>query len=168
MTVVRRMNPVNRLAALIHKPGGLKMSQAVAAAERNLEGVRDEALARLDEIIASLDADAAGRTTYDADAADRMYGLANEIVGVAGVFGYGPMGDAAYSLCELLDQLRTRETWSVEGVAVHLQTLKLLRSSGGPTADPATCAAILAGLRQVSARVVRGPGEPASGAAPTA
>ena len=155
MTVVRRFNPVNRLAAMIQKPGGLKTSEAVAAAERNLESVRGEALARLDEIIAALDAAAAGRATYDAQAADGMYSLANEVVGLAGVYGYGPMGDAAYSLCELLDQLRTRGSWSPEGVAVHVQTIKLLRSTGGPTSDAATCAAILDGLRKVSARVAK-------------
>ncbi len=153
MTVVRRFSPVNRLAAMIQKPGGLRASEAVAAAQQNLESVRGEALARLDEIIAGLEADAAGRTTYEAQAADRMYGLANEVVGLAGVYGYGPMGDAAYSLCELLDQLRSRGGWSPEGVAVHVQTIKLLRSTGGPASDAATSAAILDGLRKVSARV---------------
>lgn len=153
MTVVRRMSPVNRLAALIHTPGGLKASQAVAAAEANLESVRGEAVDRLDAIISGLEAEEGALTAYDAAALERMYRLSNEVVGVAGVFGYGHMGEAAYSLCDLLDQLRAQERWSAAGVRVHLQTLRLLRQRGGPAADPAACAAILDGLRQVAARM---------------
>lgn len=152
MSVIRRFSPVNRLAALIHAPGGLKTGEAVEAAERNLESVRGEAMARLDAVIAELETLAAGGGAADIE---RMYSLSNEIVGVAGVFGYGPMGDAAYSLCELLDHLRTQGGWSAEGVAVHLQTLRLLRSAGGPGADPKACAAILEGLRKVSARLAK-------------
>ena len=159
MSVVRRISPVNRLAALIHAPGGLKASQAVAAAQANLESVRGEAMARLDEIIASLEVEEAGLSAPDAAATERMYRLSNEIVGVAGLFGYGHMGDAAYSLCDLLDQLRAQERWSAAGVRVHLQTLKLLRQQGGPAADPAACNAILEGLRQVATRFR---GEPAA------
>ena len=152
MTVVRRLNPVNRLAAMIHKPGGLKVSQAVAAAEANLETLRDSTLERMDEIIVAMEADARGLTAYDGEVIDRMYRLSNEVVGVAGVFGYGHMGEAAYSLCDLLDQLRAQEGWNVAAVRVHLQTLRLLRQQGGPAADPLACAAILEGLRQVAAR----------------
>ena len=153
MTVVRRMTPVNRLAALIHAPGGLKTSQAVAAAEANLESVRAEAVERLDAIIASLETEEATLTGYDATVLERMYRLSNEVVGVAGVFGYGHMGEAAYSLCDFLDQLRAQERWSPAGVRVHLQTLRLLRQRGGPAAASAACAAILAGLRPVAARI---------------
>lgn len=155
MTVVRRLTPVNRLAAMIHKPGGLKESQAVAAAEANLEALREQTVERLDAVVAALTAEADALSGFDADALDRMYRLSNEVVGVAGVFGYGHMGEAAYSLCELLDELRARESWSDAMVRVHLQTLRLLRQRGGPAADPQACAAILEGLRQVAARARR-------------
>lgn len=150
MSVVTRLRPVNPLAALIDKPGGLRVSEAVAAAEANLESVRDAALERLDAILAEMDACAAAVPGYAAATVDALYRLSNEIVGVAGVFGYPHMGEAAYSLCDLLDASRASETWRASAVGVHLRTLRLLRQQGGPAADPLACQAILEGLRQVA------------------
>lgn len=150
MSVVTRLRPVNRLTALVDRPGGLRHSEAIASAEANLEAVRGTALGRLDEILAEMDGAAGSVSTYDLVAAETLYRLSNEIVGLAGVFGYAHMGEAAYSLCDLLDAARAAETWRGAAVTVHLRTLRLLRQQGGPAADGATCQAILDGLRQVA------------------
>ena len=155
MSVVTRLRPVNPLAGLIDKPGGLRVSEAVAAAEANLEAVRGPALERLDAVLAQMDACAGAVEGYDAAAFDLLYRLSNEIVGVAGVFGYAPMGEAAYSLCDLLDVSRAAGTWRAAAVGVHLRTLRLLRQQGGPAADPAACQALLEGLRQLSQQLRR-------------
>lgn len=156
MSVVTRLRPVNPLAGLIDKPGGLRVSDAVAAAEANLESVRDAALERLDAILVEMDACAAAAPGCEAAAVDTLYRLSNEVVGVAGVFGYPHMGEAAYSLCDLLDASRAAEAWRASAVGVHLRTLRLLRQQGGPSADATTCQAILEGLRQVAQQSRRG------------
>ena len=156
MSVVTRLRPVNPLAGLIDKPGGLRVSEAVAAAEANLESVRGPALERLDAILAEMEACAGAVAGHDAAALDTLYRLSNEVVGVAGVFGYAPMGEAAYSLCDLLDVSRAAGAWRAAAVAVHLRTLRLLRSQGGPAADPAACQALLEGLRQLAQQHRRG------------
>ena len=151
MTVVRRLTPVNRLAAMIHKPGGLKESQAIAAAEANLEGLREQTMERLDAVVAAMAAEADALSGYDAEAVDRMYRLSNEVVGVAGVFGYGHMGEAAYSLCELLDNLGARKAWNWPAVQVHLNGLLLLAEPDN--VPPQARKSVVDGLRQVCRRV---------------
>jgi len=67
---------------------------------------------------------------------------------VAGVFGLGQLGEAAFSLCELVDHLGETGAWSLEPVMVHLSTLRLFRHPDAKLDG----VAVLAGLRRVVER----------------
>ena len=140
----------NRLAKLVQQPGGLKITEALHQAEVNLESVRDECLQTVDEKLAEIERLHASAPKEPTDeVVEQIYRAANEIHGLAGVFGLGELGEAAFSLCEIVDRLRTAGRWNGASVEVHLFALRLLRHPD----EHSDRAAILDGLRQVTNRV---------------
>ena len=153
MTVIRR-NPANRLAAQVRRPGGLSVADALQAAHDNLKSVQAECLAAMDIALADIDAVVARCRREPAPAdLDALYTRANEVLEIAGVFGMQELGDAAFSLCDLVDRFRTFERWNLPALEVHLQGLRALRAAAG--IDDAATGAVLDGLRQVAARAAR-------------
>lgn len=148
MTVIRRMVP-NRLAALVRKPGGKPIAQAIADAEINLEEIRDACIEALDLILEQMsDVAPKLRTGEDHEALQELYRLSNEVVGIAGVFNLGDVGRAAYSLCDLLDRFDTKGEISAPALLVHMDSLRLLRL-GLPDGEVDR---ILDGLQAVTAK----------------
>ncbi len=152
MTAVMRVPWENRLAKMIREPGGVKLNEAVRQADENLESVRDSCLEALDGYLAEIERlHSEGGASPSEEAKEQIYQLANDIHGVAGVFGLDDLGHAAFSLCELVDRLRAARRWTAASVEVHLAALRLLRHPGGEHGD------MLEGLRRVVARVPRTP-----------
>lgn len=149
--IVRR--PVNRLAELIRTPGGPTVAQAIADVDERLGAIREPALAELLSLMAAVQALA---RVFGPAPADQeilaVYNLCNEMLAVAQVAGYPQLGQAALSLCELLDGSMTRKVWSPSAVRVHLDGLLLLAD---PAQDAEQSEAIVAGLRQVVHRTLR-------------
>ena len=146
MSTVRTTFPENRFAKLARQPGGLSLTEALSRAQANLDSIRDESAAYVDARLGEIDAALGGDgSRVEDEALRRAYGLANDVVGVAGACGLGPVGEAAYSLCGLLDLFLQGQGWDRRAVAVHLVAFHLLRRED----DPAMTAAVLAGLRTV-------------------
>ena len=125
----------NKLAEIMRKPGGVKVTDALERAEKNLEIAKADCLADLDQELAELDrlCEEGGRRPDD-DLKRRIYDLSNDIVAVAGPFGLGELGQAAFCLCELVDRLRGLGQWNQAAVQVHLSSCRLLRQPA-PDAD---------------------------------
>jgi hypothetical protein len=153
MTVITR-RPENRLAKAVFQPGGKTVAQALEDAQAGLDEIRGESLdilkGKLEEI------QALGRksqATAGPDEIKTLYALSSEVIDIAGLFGLPELGQAAYSLCELLDRLASRQTWNWPAVQVHLHGLLIL-------ADPdkipeAARKDVVEGLRQVCQRIAR-------------
>lgn len=153
MTVITR-RPENRLAKVIWVPGGKTIAQALDDAQANLEEIRQESLnvlrAKLEEI------QALGRKTETApseEAIKGLYTLSSEVLDIAGLFGLPELGHAAFSLCELLDRLKSRKTWNWPAVQVHLHGLLVLADPD--KTPPEGRQSVVDGLRQVCQRVSR-------------
>ena len=151
MTVITR-RPDNRLAKIAFTPGGKTIAQALEDAQANVEAGRSESLETLRGKLAEIQA--LGRQAEqqpEVAVIQQLYVLSGEVLDLAGVYGMAELGEAAFSLCELLDSLLARKAWNRPAVQVHLNGLLLL-------ADPANAAPeerrkIVEGLRQVSERV---------------
>ncbi|MEO6339970.1 MAG: hypothetical protein ABIO39_08040 [Caulobacteraceae bacterium] len=149
---VRSLFPKPRLAALMRKPGGVPAVEALAAAGQNLQELRGECLADLEEVLAKIEAMfAAFPSTFDDRAATELYDLCRSSLGVAGAVGMDAIDTALSSLCTLLDNLKIRRIANVEAVGVHVRSLRVLVRSAD-VATPAEMDAILSGLRMVSER----------------
>ena len=153
MTVITR-RPENRLAKVIWVPGGKTIAQALDDAQSNLEEIRQESLgvlrAKLEDI------QALGRkseTTPSEANVQALYVLSSEVLDIAGLFGLPELGQAAFSLCELLDRLRSRKAWNWPAVQVHLHGLLVLADP--EQTPPEGRQNVVDGPRQVCARVAR-------------
>ncbi|MDB5459724.1 MAG: CheE protein [Caulobacteraceae bacterium] len=151
MTVITR-RPDNRLSRIIWAPGGKTVAQALEDAQGNLEEGRLECLdalrVKLEEI------QALGRKAEQAPKlaiVQTLYSLSSEVLDMAGVYGMPELGQAAYSLCELLDNLAARKMWNWPAVQVHLNGLLLLADP--VNAQPEARQHVIDGLRQVCRRV---------------
>lgn len=152
MGAVMRTQWNNRLAKLIHQPGGVKVSEAIDRAAENLETLRDSCLGEIDlqlQKIERLHAAAGQRPSPEVQEA--IYRLSNDIHGVAGMFDLPDLGAAAYSLCELIERLRLGGRWNPAAIEVHLAAFRLFRHPEA-AADERARAAVLGGLGEVVAR----------------
>jgi chemotaxis protein histidine kinase CheA len=120
-----------RLAAMVNRPGGQTEDEAVAAATANLETMRERTITELDATVLQMQQLGRALQTHpDAAAVAELYALSNSVVGIAGVFGMSGLSAVAYSLCELIDRLRTSRTWNSQAVKVHLESLPLMQGAG--------------------------------------
>jgi hypothetical protein len=151
VSVITR-RPDNRLSKLIWAPGGKTVAQALEDAQSNLEEGRAGCLDALRLKLAEIQA--LGRRAEQAPKlaiVEELYALSGEVLDMAGVYGMPELGQAAYSLCELLDNLAARKMWNWPAVQVHLNGLLLLADPAN--APPEARAHVVDGLRQVCLRV---------------
>jgi len=153
MTVITR-RPENRLAKAVFQPGGKTMAQALDDAQAGLEEIRGASLdilrTKLEEI------QALGRKSEvnaGPEEIKTLYALSSEVIDIAGLFGLPELGQAAYSLCELLDRLGSRQIWNWPAVQVHLHGLLVLADPDKTPEDARK--SVVEGLRQVCQRIAR-------------
>ena len=125
---------VPRLAGLIHQPGGLTASEAVRSAKAKIDEIKSYAATEIGKLVGDLLAvGAASLVTKDLAARSTMlqqvYCTSNTIVGVAAPFGLRGLGVVAYSLCELVDRLRSTGQWSAPAVKIHLDGVRLMHET---------------------------------------
>ena len=142
--VVRHIKYVNRLAKLIRTPGGKRMSDAIADAQTALGEIEPACVENVDALIAQIAQLAAEQGPHGGA---QIYALSNEIIGLAGVFGLRELSAASYSLCELIDRTGEGKSCTSQALAVHVESLKLLRHPERLGAAGGT--AVLDGLARV-------------------
>jgi len=154
--VVRTFHPENRLAKAISFAGGVTMAEALKRAEANVQVVRADCMAALDQKIAQIETLTSAAAFSSADADIRaVYALSNEILNEAGVFGLSELSEAGRSLCELTGAWRAgAPPLDLRAIAVHVAAMKSLRRPD-VAADPAVRTAVLEGLRQVTAKIAK-------------
>jgi hypothetical protein len=152
MTDARVFKIENRLTKVISLPGGKTIAEALRGADVRIASVRDDCLASLSAKGARLQqlADLARRDS-DEVAVAGLYSTANEVFAIASAFDMAELAEAAYGLCDLVDDSRTRAAINWPAVGVHVDAIRFLGSQAGAE-DSATRRAIVAGLREVAAR----------------
>ena len=151
MTEVKFIPWKSRLSKIIKQPGGTTVRGALKDAKRNVEKLRLECVAEIDAKLGMIQQKFGQAEQRPADAdIDELYRNANDIVGLAGLFDLTDLGEASFSLCELLDRLKGSDHWDWPAVEVHLSALALLRRA---TPDAPENQNVLAGLRKLTARV---------------
>jgi hypothetical protein len=153
MTVITR-RPENPLAKVVWRPGGKTIAQALDDAQAGLDEIRAESLDLLRTKLEAMQA--LGRKSEKApEAADleALYAMSGEVLDMAGLFGLPELGHAAFSLCELLDRLKSKRAWNWPAVQVHLHGLLVLADPD--KTPPEGRQNVVEGLRQVCRRVLR-------------
>jgi hypothetical protein len=118
--------PVNRLAKRIGNKG-VGRPQAIAAADENIESIREEAVADIDEQLSQINRLFSSWAPGATPPVEPLYEASDMIAGSAGVFGLPHLGTAAYSLCELLTFQDDPSKINREAVKVHLDAMHVIR-----------------------------------------
>lgn len=143
----------NPLKAVVRRPGGKLVKQAVRDAGDRIESAREGSLAALAERADRLPPLAAAARGGDLDALASLYGLANAIYGVAATYNEAGLAKAAFSLCDIAHGFLNGEPPNWGAVDVHVDGIRLLATMGRKVGEAGE-AAILGGLERVRARVL--------------
>lgn len=145
--------PKTRLAELAARSGGILRDDALEGAMKTLEGMREKADTQIRAAVAAMEDivfGAASGDTLDNEQILSILRHADQIVTLAGTFGYTTLDSASKSLCDVADGLLRAGMHDRQPVAVHVQTLHLL-APGKMVLSPEHAEKMLAELSKVSA-----------------
>ena len=142
----------NRLAkkALIPNKGKTR-EEAVANAQERLEGMRDISIAEIDRTIEEIIELGRAIESAEDERVTTLYAAANRILAIAGVFDLNELGDASYSLCELVSRMDESGIWKRDMVLIHVDAIQVMRNPDQH--GEAQREALRAGLRQLLEQV---------------
>jgi hypothetical protein len=121
----RVLFPKTRLSELAARPGGVARDAAIEGATEQLQSMRDESNAIIENTIAGIEAIACkGARLSDEDMRAILIG-ADQVVTLAGTFGYGTLDTVARSLCDVTDGLMRAGIDAAAPIAVHARALRL-------------------------------------------
>jgi hypothetical protein len=143
--------PKLRLTEKVMAAGGVTREDAVAAAIENVQSISAEgdmvlvgSIREIEKIITG----SGGR--LDAPALHDILVHADQVITLAGTFGYDYLDRATRSLCDTIDCLQEADTPDLAPVAVHADAMRLFApGKDGPTGDAAE--GVLAELARVQA-----------------
>lgn len=151
MSVMRKFRAPNRLSMLVRADGGMMARDALAAADAALEPLRAESLAVLDAALAKIEArfGRSAAATRASGVHQELYTLALRIIDVSGFLPDSCVDQAAISFCALVDNCAEAGVWRWDAVDVHINALRLLRTTD---LSPDQRRAVIDGLNKVSQR----------------
>jgi hypothetical protein len=147
---VRYIPYKNSLGRLIRAAGGKAFEDAVTDADTNLGELQAANLAGVDAALRQVVSVAAAAPSPAS--AEQLYSASNELVALGGVCGLDDLSQAAYSLCDLIDQAQPALP-QPQAVQVHVDALRLLRH--GPLVPEGERRQVLQGLSDVVRRTTR-------------
>ena len=128
--------PKSRLSELVGRFGGLSREEAIAAATRELGVMRPETDKAIISAIAQMEELVTGPAKRGDPALMReLLPLCDQIVTLAGTFGYGSLDKAARSLCDLLDGLLNQGKEDLASIRVHVQTIRMFAPGTALTSE---------------------------------
>lgn len=118
---------VSSLSRKMAEPGGLTVADIERRSRERLQKHRVDAMRSVEQAVVDLER----RVVTGAEQPDEAFYLtASQMLDVAGFFDTGPLYDAGYSLCELLDVMQTSGEWNGESVRVHVRALRMILNEG--------------------------------------
>lgn len=129
---VKTFFPKTRLSELAARPGGIARDAAIESANKSIEVMRGDADAAISASIAELETvvrGAKGGNLVDADL-HAILRFGDQIVTLAGTFGYDALDLVARSMCDLADGMLGVGIYHAAPVVVHVQSMRLLMPGG--------------------------------------
>jgi hypothetical protein len=143
--------PKTALSELVKDFGGFNRDDAIRGAQTELESMRAEADKVIEASVAALEQIAAAPEAPDGFSPGQMYAIlvrCDQIVTLAGTFGYPALDTATRCLCDLTDGLRQEGDNDVASVKVHVRTMRLL-APGSPPLSPIHQEMVLSELAKI-------------------
>lgn len=150
--------PKIKLQEMLMRPGGIGRDEAIGAAIENLRSESGESNTVIENAIAAI-AKIAGGAKNNVLSPDDMKGIleqADQIVTLAGTFGYDYLDRAARGLCDITDGLVRTNRPDAAPIHVHVMALRLF-SPAAATPSQAEAEKVLSELASVMAFYNVGP-----------
>jgi len=118
----------NRLGQMLKKPGGIKRQEAVEAAGKNVETLREEYVAAIPGEIAALEdmyavSSLTGRISFEI--LDAMLRRAGQLLTLSGTFGFDRLDQVVKRFCDLVTGMVDKKIDDPAAVGVHLRAMRL-------------------------------------------
>jgi hypothetical protein len=121
--------PKTRLSELAARPGGMSRSDAVESAKKQMESMRGDS----DNVIETA-IDAVEAITYEARKSGKLQKTqlleilrhGDQMVTLAGTFGYASLGVASRSLCDVADGMLGSGLDNIAPILVHVQAIRMI------------------------------------------
>ncbi len=141
--------PKTRLAELVARPGGIPRDLAIEAAVDAIQELRGESDKMIGLLIGGIGDTVKGAQNGELNDDDLLQVLrcADQIVTLAGTFGYQYLETASRSLCDVTDGLMRAGMHHLAPVAVHIQSMLLL--GPGTSLPPDQASVVLAELAKI-------------------
>ncbi len=143
--------PELRLTEKVMAGGGTTRDDAVAGAIANLQTISAEGDFVMNGSIQKIEKLVKGSGgKIDTAILNELLVHADQVITLAGTFGYDYLDRAARSMCDTIELLLTQKSTDMAPIAVHADALRLFApKKGGPTGDAAE--GVLAELARVLA-----------------
>ncbi len=138
MSIKKIHFPTIPLQEMIARQGGIARDQAIDAAMANVKSISGEGDQIIEVTIQALEALVAGvhGEALSPDQLREILVQADQIVTMAGTFGYGTLDKATRGLCDIADGLMHAGMGDVAPVAVHIRAMRLFSPfCAAPQAD---------------------------------
>jgi len=142
----------NRLGQLLRLPGGVARDEAVEAAGKGIETLREDYIKAIPGEIGALEAivAAAGRRQIPISQLKAMLDRAGHLLTLSGTFGYDLLDEVVKRFCDLATGMIEKDITDVAPVAVHLRAMRLV-CPGGSELEEAQSDHMLSELERVHA-----------------
>jgi hypothetical protein len=145
--------PKLRIGELVGRFGGVNRSDAIGNARKELESMRGESDQVIEKSILALEqvVNAPAKPDRYSDPQLReILSLGDQIVTLAGTFGYTALDQTMRSLCDVADGLLRTQKADVPSIHVHMRALRMV-SPTAPKLNDAQIETMLAELRKIHA-----------------
>lgn len=125
--------PKTRFSEMVARAGGITRGAAVDGALLELENMRAESYAVIEKSVATIEAVAYKPEKRGQVSHGEMRELlchADQVVTLAGTFGYVSLDKAAKSMCDVIDGMMTADLHDAAPILVHVQALRLMAPGG--------------------------------------
>jgi hypothetical protein len=125
---VKTFFPQTRLSELVKRAGGISRDDAVAGALECLETVRSDCDGEIRRSMDSIEAIVAASDGKSLHASDMrsILQLSDQIVTLAGTFGYQALDKVMRSMCDVTDGLLQARLSDAAPIRVHAQAMRLM------------------------------------------
>ena len=145
--------PKLRIAELVGRFGGVNRNDAIVNARKELESLRDESDQVIEKAILALEKlvyAPAKPDRYSDSQLKEILALGDQVVTLAGTFGYGALDQTTRSLCDVADGLLCTGRADVPSIHVHMRALRMVSPKAPPLTAP-QIETMLAELRKIHA-----------------
>jgi len=121
--------PTTRLSELVKRAGGISRDDAVEGAMQQMESLRGESDDVIETTIVALEAIGQAALKEGKCSREQMLEIlqhGDQMVTLAGTFGYGPLGIASRSICDMTDGMIHAGSHDIAPILVHVQAIRMM------------------------------------------